>query len=219
MKNNNDSQDNQANPSSLKWLEWAREIEALGQTGVHYAQNEYDRQRYHRLVEIAAEIVSEYSDIDFIRVNNLYQSQTGYATPRIDVRGAVFRNERILMVRERLDGGWTLPGGWVDVGDIPSGGAEREVWEETGYEVKATRVIGVYDANRSGPLELFHAFKIVFLCELLGGKATTSYETSEVRFFARNEIPLVLSGERTWTRHIDDAYACLDHPEGLTVFD
>ena len=124
-----------------------------------------------------------------------------------------------MLVHERLDGGWTLPGGWADVGDVPSGAAEREVWEEAGYQVKATRVVGIYDANRSGPVELFHAFKIVFLCDLISGEAKTSFETSEVRFFDRNEIPKILSGERTRMRHIDDAYTCLDHPESPTIFD
>jgi hypothetical protein len=147
-----------------RWLVWAREIQAIGQTGTHYAHDEYDRLRYQRLVEIAAEIVSEYSHLPLTEVMDIYHSLIGYATPRIDVRGAVFQGHRLLMVRERMNGGWTLPGGWADVGDVPSEAAEREVLEEAGFCVRARKVIGVYDANRSGRLELFHAFKIVFLC-------------------------------------------------------
>jgi ADP-ribose pyrophosphatase YjhB (NUDIX family) len=202
-----------------RWLEWAREIQALAQTGYHYSSDEYNRQRFGRLLEIAAEIVSEQSNMVLTDVIRLYQSPIGYATPRIDVRGAVFQNGKLLLVRERMDGGWTLPGGWADVGDIPSGAAEREVWEEAGYKVKACKVIGVYDANRSGPLELFHAFKVVFLCDLISGEARPSIETSEVAFFQRDEIPLELSGERTRIRHIDDAFACLERPDIATVFD
>ena len=177
-----------------KWLEWAREIEALAQTGLHYAENEYQRQRYHRLMEIAAEIVVEHSNLEFSSIMETFNRQIGYATPRVDVRGAVFKDKRILLVRERMDGGWTLPGGWADVGDVPSQAAEREVLEEAGFEVKAQKVVGVYDANRSGPLELFHAFKIVFLCDLLGGEARPSIETSEVAFFDLDEIPRSVIG-------------------------
>jgi ADP-ribose pyrophosphatase YjhB (NUDIX family) len=202
-----------------RWLQWAREIQALAQTGFHYAKDEYDRLRYTRLLEIATEIVSEHSQLEYSEVTTLYHSQVGYATPRIDVRGVIFQNRKILLVRERIDGNWTLPGGWVDVGDVPSGAVEREIREEAGFEVKASRVVGVYDANRSGPLELFHAFKIVFLCNLLGGEAKPSIETSEVRFFDRTEIPNMFSGERTRMKHIDDAYICLDNPEAPTVFD
>ncbi len=93
------------------------------------------------------------------------------------------------MVRERLDGGWTLPGGWADVGDLPSQAAEREVLEEAGFIVEARKVVGVYDANRTEPLELFHAYKIIFLCDLISGESRPSIETSEVCFFARDGYP------------------------------
>jgi ADP-ribose pyrophosphatase YjhB (NUDIX family) len=202
-----------------RWLEWAREIQALAQTGYHYAKDDYQRQRYQRLLEIAAEIVDEYSNLQYLQLIETFNTQIGYATPRIDVRGAVFRDQRILMVRERMDGGWTLPGGWADVGDVPSEAAEREVWEEAGFRVKATKVVGVYDANRFRSLELFHAYKIVFLCDLLGGEAQPSIETSEVAFFSLNELPQTLSGERTHLRHIYAAFACHNDPKLPTAFD
>lgn len=202
-----------------RWLDWAREIQALAQTGLHYAENEFQRQRYQRLMEIAAEIVSEQSNLKYPAVLQAFMGPIGYTTPRIDVRGAVFKADQLLLVRERMDGGWTMPGGWADVGDIPSQAAEREVWEEAGFRVKAHKVIGVYDANRVGRLELFHAFKIVFLCDLIDGEAKTSLETSEVAFFSQQELPKVLSGERTRLRHIYDAFACLENPDCSTVFD
>jgi len=202
-----------------RWLEWAREIQALAQTGHHYSEDDYHRLRYSRLMEIAAEIVSEYSSLDYPLLIGSFRAQIGYATPRVDVRGAVFKDGKLLLVRERADGGWTLPGGWADVGDVPSQAAEREVWEEAGFRVKACRVIGVYDANRNRPLELFHAFKIVFLCDLISGEARPSDETSEVNFYDQDEIPIVLSGERTQVRHILDAFACLEKPDLPTVFD
>jgi ADP-ribose pyrophosphatase YjhB (NUDIX family) len=202
-----------------RWLEWAREIQALAQTGNHYALNEFQHQRYNRLIEIAAEIVSDHTSLEYAHVLETFKLPIGYATPRVDVRGAVFQNQRLLLVRERMDGGWTMPGGWADVGDIPSKAAEREVLEEAGFYVKAKKVVGVYDANRFGSLELFHAFKIVFLCNLLGGEASPSVETSEVAFFGENELPEFLSSERTNPRYIQDAFHSHNDPECPTVFD
>jgi ADP-ribose pyrophosphatase YjhB (NUDIX family) len=205
--------------TTSRWLEWAREIQALAQTGYHYSENEYQRERYQRLTEIAAEIVSDHTGLEASRLVETFHAQIGYATPRVDVRGAVFNEGKLLLVRERMDGGWTLPGGWADVGDVPSQAAEREVREEAGFRVKARKVIGVYDANRVGPLELFHAFKIVFLCDLIDGEARPSHETSEVAFFGQDEIPETLSGERTRPRQISDAFATLNDQNLPTIFD
>ena len=208
--------DNQEFP---QWLNWAREIQASAQTGYHYAEDDYNRERYQRLTEIAAEIISIHTDLKFGSLLELFQRQTGYATPRVDVRGAVFRDDKLLLVKERNDGGWTMPGGWGDVGDMPSQSVEREVYEEAGFRVKARKVIGVYDANRTPPLEIFHAYKIVFLCEILNGEPRPSKETSEVLFFKYADIPAELSGERTKHRHIVDAFAFLADPGRVSVFD
>jgi ADP-ribose pyrophosphatase YjhB (NUDIX family) len=202
-----------------RWLEWAREIQALSQTGYHFSENDYHRDRYRRLGEIAAEIIGAQTSQDCGPLTEIFRGQVGYATPRVDVRGAVFRDGKLLLVRERADGGWTLPGGWADVGDVPSEAAEREVWEEAGFRVKASKLIGIYDANRVGPLEIFHAFKIVFLCKLLEGEARISNETSEVNFFDQDELPTPLSGERTRPRQIQDAFAAHREPACPTVFD
>jgi ADP-ribose pyrophosphatase YjhB (NUDIX family) len=202
-----------------RYLEWAREIQALAQTGFHYAHDDYQKERCRRLMEIAAEMIGENTGLAPGPIAQAFHAQIGYATPKIDVRAAVFREGKLLLVRERMDSGWTLPGGWADVGDDPSQAAEREVLEEAGFLVKARKVIGVYDANRVGPLEIFHAYKIVFLCELVGGEAHTSNETSEVSFFSADKIPAELSGERTKSRHIRDAFAHLTNPDCPTAFD
>ncbi|MGB9640887.1 MAG: NUDIX hydrolase [Anaerolineales bacterium] len=202
-----------------RWLEWGREIQALAQTGLHYSSDEYNRQRYTRLLEIAAEMISENSNLEYANLHYEFLHQSGYATPRVDVRAAVFKDNQILLVQEKADGGWTLPGGWADVGDIPSRAAERETWEEAGFHVKALRLIGVYDANRIEPLNLFHAYKLIFLCHLLDGEARPSSETTAVGFFARERIPSVLSGERTLPRHIADAFRFLENPDQPTFFD
>lgn len=207
------------NDKAPRWLEWAREIQALSQTGLHFAENDYQRERYQRLIEIAAEIFSQYSGLKYQPLLDQFRKQIGYATPRVDVRGAVFRDDRLLLVRERMDGGWTMPGGWADVGDVPSESVEREVWEEAGFRVKARKVIGVYDANRTEPLEVFHAFKIVFLCDLISGEPRPSNETSEVAFFGLQDIPTQLSGERTRPRHIEDVFTAHADSDRDTVFD
>jgi len=203
-----------------KWLEWARGIQSLSQTGVHYSENEFDKQRYSQLLEIAAEIVAEHSVHEKGDVAVEFSTLKGYATPRVDVRAAVFKDDKLLMVNEVMDGTWSMPGGWADVGDLPSVAAEWEVLEEAGFIVKAKKLIGVYDANRMpGQMELYHAYKLVFLCDLIDGKAQTSFETSDVRFFDRDEIPTDKFGERIKTRHIDDAYFAKDNLDCQTVFD
>jgi ADP-ribose pyrophosphatase YjhB (NUDIX family) len=202
-----------------RWLEWAREIQALAQIGNHYATNDWQQERYHRLMEIAAEIVSEHTGLDAPALMEIYLAQAGYATPKVDVRAAAFRDGKLLLVRERSDGGWTLPGGWADVGDAPAESAEREAWEEAGFRVKAHRLVGVYDGNRFKPLELNHAYKLVFLCEVTSGEATPSNETSEVAFFAEDEIPSPISANRTPLRLIQDAFAAFSNPDKPGVFD
>ena len=202
-----------------QWLAWAREIQALAQTGIHYAQNEYERERHTRLREIAAEIIAQHTSLTAPELTAEFSRQVGYATPRVDVRAAVFRDNQLLMVHETIDGTWAMPGGWADVGDVPSQAAERETIEEAGFIVKAIKVIGVYDANRLPELNLYHAYKLVFLCDLLEGQARTSHETSEVRFFTRQDIPQELLAMRTTIRQVDDAFAALEDPDIPTVFD
>jgi ADP-ribose pyrophosphatase YjhB (NUDIX family) len=201
-----------------KWLDLAREIQALGQTGLTYTKNEYDIQRYVRLLEISAEIVATYTDLEKEPVLQNFFSQPGYATPKIDVRGAVIRNGKILLVQERMDGKWAMPGGWADVGDLPSAMVEREVWEESGFTVKAQKVLAVYDANRISPMELYHAYKIIFLCSILEGEPTPSNETLAVDFFELEDLP-PLSTSRTNERMLKEVFAHAENPNRATAFD
>jgi ADP-ribose pyrophosphatase YjhB (NUDIX family) len=208
-----------ADSNSIQFLERMRQIQALVQTESHYAQDDFQRDRCRKLMDIVAEIISQNTGLDFPLLSKAFKDQLGYATPKIDVRAAAFREGKLLLVRERLDGGWTMPGGWADVGDTPSNAAEREAWEEAGFHVKARKIVGIYDANRVEPLELFHAFKIVFLCNIIDGEARTSIETSDVKFFGPDEIPSNFSGGRTTARHVRDAFAALNNPNSPSVFD
>jgi ADP-ribose pyrophosphatase YjhB (NUDIX family) len=202
-----------------QWLVWAREIQALAQTSSHFNENHFQEERFTRLQEIAAEIVHLHTQLPETDLIKDFQNQQGYATPKVDVRAAVFQEGKLLMVQEAVDGGWALPGGWADVGDRPSEAVEREVWEETGYKVKAEKVVGVYDANRVGELAFYHAFKIIYLCELISGASRPSYETTAVRFFSRDNIPQPFSGERTNSQHIAEIFNLVQNPHSETVFD
>jgi 8-oxo-dGTP pyrophosphatase MutT (NUDIX family) len=202
-----------------RWLIWAREIQALAQSGLAYSSNEYERIRYGRLIEIAGQIVEAHTDLSGEAVLASLSMQPGYATPKVDVRGAVVRDGRILLVQERSDGRWCMPGGWADVGDLPSEVAAREVWEESGFEARPYKVVGVYDANRDGrPLEFYHAYKIVFLCEITGGHARPSHETQDVGFFGFDDLP-PLSPNRTNERHLSEVLAHLVDPQRPVAFD
>lgn len=206
--------------SSLpRWLEWAREIQALAQTGETFAETGYDRQRWRRLAEIAAEIVGAHSGLDPGAVSEVLIQARGYATPKVDVRAAVVTDAGLLLVQERSDGRWAMPGGWADVGESPAEMVAREAREESGYEVAVRRLVGVFDANRVGrPLELFHAYKLVFLCEITGGAARPSDETSDVGFFPFDALP-PLSSNRTNERHVAEVRAHLADPLRPALFD
>jgi ADP-ribose pyrophosphatase YjhB (NUDIX family) len=202
-----------------QWLTWARKIDSLAQAGLAYSENEYDLDRYRQLKALAAEIVADHTTLPEKQVLEVFELPIGYATPKVDVRAAVVQDGKLLMVRERVDNGWTLPGGWVEVGDRPAEAAERETIEESGYQVRAMRLVGVYDGNRVGELRFHHAYKLVFLCDLIGGEAAISSETSEVGWFGPGEIPHPFSGERTKSRHITDIFAAVNDPTIPTVFD
>jgi ADP-ribose pyrophosphatase YjhB (NUDIX family) len=206
--------------NEAKWLRWVREIQSLGQTGLFYAKNHFEQERAQRLIEIAAMILSEHTDITPQEAVVAFTAQPGYVTPKVDVRAAVFDSDRLLLVQEAHDGGWTFPGGWADVGETPRSAIEREVLEEAGLDVRATRLIGVYDTNRiEDALSVFHAYKLLFLCEIKSGELAPSVETSNVDFFHVDNIPQPLSSHRTTPRHITDALKARNDPAWQAVFD
>ncbi len=206
-------------PSSHQWLTWAREIQALCQTGLAFTRGPYDVQRYTRMMEIAAEVVASHSGLPVGPLRENFLTQPGYATPKIDVRGAVVRDRAILLVQEKVDARWCLPGGWADVGDLPSAMVAREVEEESGMIVKPSKVIGVYDANRGGgALEFYHAFKIIFLCDILEGEPRSGDETRDARFFPFDAIPQ-LSSPRTDQRHLAEVLAHVNDRSRPAAFD
>jgi ADP-ribose pyrophosphatase YjhB (NUDIX family) len=201
-------------------LLWARELQAISQNGLTYAVNDYDRQRYTQIQRLAAEIMASTDPrVAPQHLAEFFGREAGHATPKVDVRAAVFRDERILLVREISDGGWTLPGGWADVGDSPSIAALREVKEESGYDVKITKLVAAYDRDRHPhPPIPYHAYKLFFLCDLVGGEPTHSNETDGVDFFAEDKLP-PLSLTRTLPEQIALMFRHYRNPELPTEFD
>jgi ADP-ribose pyrophosphatase YjhB (NUDIX family) len=180
------------------WLTWAKRLAALAQDGLTYSDNEYEIDRYRQIRQIAAEMMAAGSDLDAKALMELFSREQGYATPKVDVRGVAFRDDKILLVKEKLDGGWTLPGGWADPWQSPSEAVAREIFEESGFEVRVVKLAAVYDRSKHPhlPLMPFHLYKLFFLCEITGGVPTESYETTGVEFFAEDAIP-PLSVSRT----------------------
>jgi len=206
------------NHQSSKWMDWAREIFSLSQSGLTYSGNPYDIERYKRLQEITAEMIESQSEISKESVLSSFSMQAGYSTPKVDVRGAVVRDGKILLIQESADNLWAMPGGWADLGNSPASVAEREVWEESGLRVKAEKVVAVIDANRIEPFEFYHAYKIIFLCKLLEGEPRTSHETLAVDFFDLNHLP-PLSVYRTNEAMLQEVYAHVANPSRLAAFD
>jgi len=204
-----------------QWLQWAREIQAIAQTGLAYTPgSKFDVERYQRLRAIATEMLAAHGNLDPDVMLSLFEREEGYATPKVDVRGAVFKDGKLLMVQETSDGKWAPPGGWADVNDTPSEAVTREIWEESGYETRATKIIAVCDRTIQGhqPFLPFHVYKLFIQCELIGGEPKVSIETQKVDFFSEDELP-ELSPSRVNLSQIHRLFNHYRQPELLTYFD
>jgi ADP-ribose pyrophosphatase YjhB (NUDIX family) len=202
-----------------KWLEWSQKLQAIAQIGLTYSENPFDLERFQQVRSLAAEIMATYSHVEHSYLLDLFSREIGYATPKVDVRAAVFQNDNILLVKERSDGYWTLPGGWADVGDSPSEAAVREVYEESGYETRAIKLIAVYDRDKQGhPPFPFYIYKLFFHCELTGGSPSPSIETEEVGFFAEDALPELSLG-RVTPKQINRLFQHYRQPDLPTDFD
>lgn len=201
-------------------MEWAKRLQAIAQNGLTFAEDHFDVERYEQVRRIAAEMLADKADANVEDVLDLFVREKDYATPKVDVRGAAFRKGRILLVKECSDGKWSLPGGWADVGESPSESVEREVWEESGFRVKAKRLAAVYDRSKHPhkPLMHYHVYKLFFLCEITGGEATTSDETEEIAFFDEGDLP-ELSITKILPEQIARMFEHCRRPELPTYFD
>ena len=202
-----------------KWLEWAIEIQSLAQAGLTYTDNVYDIERYERLREISAEIISEKSNINLEKVKDLFCNETGYQTPKVDTRAAIFKGNKILLTHEN-NGTWSLPGGWCDVLESVKSNTEKEVKEETGLDVEATKIISIQDRNKHNkPVYAYGVCKVIVMCNVIGGKFTKNIETTETQYFSLDELPENLAEEKTNKEQIEMCFNAYNDKNWQTLFD
>ena len=201
-------------------MEWAQRIQAAAQNGLAYTQNPFDKERFLELQKLSAEMMAQATGANLGEVQSVFEAQAGYATPKIDVRGVVFKGKKLLFVRELMDGGkWTLPGGWVDINEPPSEAVEREVREEAGMIVKARKIAAVFDRNLHGhPPYPFHTYKLFIICDLIAEATPDPLETSDPTFFAQDQIQ-ELSTLRVTAEEIERMFIHLAEPDRATDFD
>jgi ADP-ribose pyrophosphatase YjhB (NUDIX family) len=200
-------------------IDWARKVQAIAQNGLAFTKDPFDRERYTQLTDLVASILSSELDIPLAKAQGFWEAEEGYVTPKVDVRGGIFEEDRVLLVRERSDGKWTLPGGWVDINDSPSGAVAREIFEESGYHAKAVKLAALVDKLRHPhPPGIHHIYKLFFLCELTGGTPAVSSETDAVQFFPVQSLPELSTG-RVLASQIERLYQHRLHPELPTDFD
>ncbi len=205
--------------SAPQWLIWAQKLQAIAQSGLFYNPPPFERERYEQILAIVADMIARGSDADDDSVRAVFDAQSGHATPKVDVRGAVFKGDQILLVQEKLDHyRWTLPGGWADPGESAGSAVAREVWEESGYRTTATKLVALFDRNKHPhPPYIFSAYKLFFLCDLTSDDRridAANTETGEVAFFPVDTLPELSQGRvtphqiaRCYAHHQDRALA------------
>ncbi|MEP6988330.1 MAG: NUDIX hydrolase [Chloroflexota bacterium] len=209
---------------SDQWLHWAQRLQALSQTGLTFAVNDFDRDRYGQISAIAAEMMAAGGMGEVDGLQKLFEQQQGYATPKVDVRGVVIHNNKLLLVREKLDEGrWTLPGGWADVGESPALATVREIEEEAGYTARAVKLLALYDRNKHEHTPyIFHAYKVFFRCELVNEvqHLVANVETEETGWFAEDELDVLeLSIGRVTLKQLKRFFEFERNPDWPTDFD
>ena len=202
-----------------KLIKWAMEIQSLAQAGLAYTNNAYDIERYERLREISAEIIEEKSNINLEKVKDIFCSETGYQTPKIDTRAVIFKDDKILLTHEN-NGTWSLPGGWCDVLESVGSNTIKEVKEETGLDVETIKIISVQDRNKHNkPIYAYGVCKIFVLCNVIGGEFVQNIETTEIKYFSLDEIPNNLAEEKTNREQIEMCFKAYKNTNWQTQFE
>lgn len=202
----------------LMWLEWAKELQFIAQAGLTYSKDPFDRERFERIRELSAEMISQQSGLPLEQVKGLFCNETGFQTPKLDTRAAIFKDGKILLVKERNET-WSLPGGWVDVMQTIRSNTIKEVKEEAGLDVEAVRIIALHDRNlHNPPPYAYNVCKVFVLCEAKGGSFRPNTETTESRYFGPDELPL-LAEEKNTAEQIRMCFTAYAHPDWQTEFD
>jgi phosphohydrolase len=201
-----------------KILKWAIELQSLAQAGLYYGKDIYDIERFQRIREIASEMVAEKSGLSLEKVNDLFCCETGYQTPKLDTRAAIFQEDKILLVQER-NGKWSLPGGWVDVDYSIKENTIKEVWEEAGLEVSADRIIAIEDRDKHNkPEYIYKVCKVFVLCTVKGGEFKKNIETLQSGYFSLDELP-ELSEDKNSREQIEMCFEAYKNPDWKVFFD
>lgn len=202
-----------------KWLDFAIRIQSIAQAGLLYGKDQYDKERYGELRKIAAEMISEKTDISVEKVYDLFCNETGYQTPKVDTRAAVFMDDKILLVHEN-NGTWSLPGGWCDVDQSIASNTEKEVKEEAGFTVKAEKLIAVQDWRKHNVTNYaYGVVKAFVMCRYESGNFEENIETTEIAFFGKDELPDHLAVEKCTKEQILMCFEAYENPEMPTLFD
>jgi ADP-ribose pyrophosphatase YjhB (NUDIX family) len=201
---------------SLFWLDCSKKLEAIAKTGIFYSSNPYETERFEQIASIANDLISHYSNSEPQKVEMLYNMENGYVTPKTDIRSVVIKNKQILMVKEKADGKWTIPGGWADIGYTPFEVAVKETFEEAGLNVKPVRVLAIMDKKcHPHPPSPFYSYKIFILCKIEGGVLQPGTETLEAKFFNITDLP-PLSEERLTIDQLKIVIERAENPDILT---
>lgn len=202
-----------------KWLDFAIRIQSIAQTGLQYGRDQYDKERYEELRKISAEMISVKTDISIDKVYDLFCNETGYQTPKVDTRAAVFIDGKVLLVHENNDT-WSLPGGWCDVDQSVASNTVKEVKEETGFNVSAEKLIAVQDWRKHNVTNYaYGVVKIFVLCKYESGRFESNIETTEIAFFKKSEIPENLAVEKCTKEQIMMCFEAFENPDYTTIFD
>lgn len=201
-----------------KWLQWAVQLQSIAQAGLFYGKDEFDKERYEQIREVAAEIISYKSEIPVEKVKDLFCNEVGYQTPKLDSRAAIFHKDKILLVKEK-NGTWSLPGGWVDVDISVKENTIKEVKEEAGLDVTADLVIAVQDREKHNlPIYAYKVCKIFILCSVIRGEFEANIETTESRYFGLDELP-ELATEKNNEEQIRMCFEAYHAEHWKTLFD
>lgn len=202
-----------------RWLDWAKRLQSIAQAGLEYSKDKYDVERFYQIRDISVEILEEYTETSSEKIKELFCNETGYQTPKVDIRAAIFVGNEILLVKESVDGRWSMPGGWAESNLSVKENAVKEVKEEAGLNVIAERLIAVLDRSKHiDEVSPYGIYKIFVLCKLVGGEFVPNIETEESRFFKIDDLPELSTGRNT-KEQIEMCYKAYIDPNSFTIFD
>ena len=202
-----------------KWLTWAKELQSIAQAGEHYSKDKFDIERFNRIREISVEILNEYTDIDNEKIRDLFCNEKGYQTPKVDVRGVLFKDGKILLVQEQIDNKWALPGGWAEYNLSLKENVEKEIFEEAGIKAKAKSIIAIHQNSKNSERpSAYGVYKVFILCEYISGEFIENIETLKSGYFTLENLPELSLGRNNRSQ-LEMCFNWISKDERETQFD